>query len=947
MLVSYYYNSDKPEGLPHNREEYGEPSELKQMELKEMLANCTTISDGASKHGAGQIYAFIADKFYRKDTIVEDLIQTDGACLCDVDELTEDEKTSIYEHWDEITNKLPNIQTIWKSYSGNLHVCFWTESLTADEYYKQELLGLIYFGAVVKKVCGITLNDKSSGVKANLDTHNSSISQRFFLNKINTTEVLWNEHAQPMNFAALSKEQKEECSKYWPYIVNAYVSCPSTSRTYINKNSVYELGYVDWVMNNGSVSQIEYIPHRTRWNVYTCFAELFEDEEKTNKEWEKFAKRIPENGHHPLSFYLDEPNRNRWFTIRHPHFNIDILAKYGYNIKKQNNEKYCVKKGHWLTEYKDEILDFISKYRRCEILSPTGTGKTTFINGDYTEDIVLGSPFSLASELNAIAIVPFVVTNKLYDSMIEVNADWNGEIKSDRQYVMVWDQALKHWDKIKDRTLIIDEAHCLFLDRTYRDVAVKLMNKIKEDDCKIVLFTATPSGEGEELNCETMEFTNERDVININFIKMNSVDRAQLGTIKKCMDSDKIDKIVLFDDNHARKIYENLMIEGKYINDIAYIRADTKDSEDFTYLREKEQLNKKLTICTCVAFNGLNFKNKNENILVITSYKEGDTTAAKIIQESGRIRNSNVSVIVYFDGKEYESTLENRIEKAEIMNDAVLKMDMPDSLLSYDRRLLNGDTVDALRRIESRLQNDSKLEVIIDKLVDTGYFIVYERDYQSDDYSKGDRLVLAIKKKQSEEFIEDLLNGSFCAYRPDSYKDRWYKRIKRIVENNSYTGIDLNLFKEMVNKKNKNTLIETVIEKVEKIIKVALLSDIEWNNYTSKIDILKAALKNEVDRRDVSKNYKKNVLIRNKYKDKVMINESNIVDLNGVTKDLFEELEEQYNMEKAKRAAVKKKQVRSINDNKVFESIDDAAKYYDKSRVTINKWIKEGKIVYV
>ena len=32
MLVSYYYNKNNPEGLPHNKEEYGEPSPLQSIE---------------------------------------------------------------------------------------------------------------------------------------------------------------------------------------------------------------------------------------------------------------------------------------------------------------------------------------------------------------------------------------------------------------------------------------------------------------------------------------------------------------------------------------------------------------------------------------------------------------------------------------------------------------------------------------------------------------------------------------------------------------------------------------------------------------------------------------------------------------------------------------------------------------------------------------------------
>ena len=949
MKVSIYYNPKNPTERPHNKEEYGQPSDLIQLEFKEVLANCFNIQPDTVKGGSGCMFVFVSpeNKFHRNETIVEENITTDGACFCDVDELKNNlaVRDLIWKKMEEIRKYLPNLQAVWMSYSGNLHICFWTEALNADEYRTQELLGLLYFAIVVKKVCGIVLTDKSSGDKPNLDTHNSTISQRFDLNRITKDSVQYFDSAVPCNFKLFTKEERQELRNTWPSLVSAFENSltKKSQQTYINTKVEYEIN-----QDNNRSDMIDYIEHRTRWNIYTCLATLLKDKDTTEEEWRKFALRISPSHGHDTQFFINEPNKiNNWWKDRHPHPNYDLLTKYGYSIKKlEEKNNYCIKKGEWLVKYKDEVLDFINKNHHSEIVSPTGTGKTTFINGEDEKDDIIFSQelFSLTKELNAIVIVPFNVTNKLYGKLIEVNASWRGEIKEDKQYVMIWDQALRYWDKIKDRTLIIDEAHCLFLDRTYRDVAVKLMNKIKEDDCKIVLFTATPSGEAEELGCNQLIFTNERNVININFIKVNSVDRAQLGAINRVMDNKIVDRIVLFDDLHAKKIYENLMIEGKYINDISYIRADTKDSDDFIYLRENELLNKKLTICTCVAFNGLNFKNENENILVITSYKHKDTTAAKIIQESGRIRNSNVMVIVYYDDIEYNSSLENRIEKAEIMNDAVLNLGIPDNLLSYDRRLLKEDIVDALRRIEARLNEDSKLDVIIQKLLDTGYFIIHQQDFQSDDWSKGDKLQLAIKKKCSDEFIDDLLNEQFGEYKENSYKWIWKNKIDKMINNDSYRGIDLDTFKNIIDKKNKKTLIETVINNVDRIIRVSLLDDIQWNNYTTKIEILKNSLKQESDKRDLANNYKKNLSIRNKYKDKVKLVDNNIIDLNPIFNDLFEELEYNYNKEKESKgnAGKKSKKVGKpvIIEGKQYSSAKEAAMKLNKPLSWIYRYRK-------
>lgn len=939
MQISYYYNKNNPLSLPHNDPQYGEPSPLKQMELKQMLAECSNIPENTPKSGSGQIYAFIADKFYKIDYLKDNDYYTDGACFCDIDDLSEEDNKKILDSFDELTKILPNLTAVWKSFSGNLHFVFWTECLDAKEYEKQELTALLYLAITIKKICGITLTDfltKGNG-KKQIDESNSSFSQRFFLNRITKDSIKYNDDAIPANFDYFTKDKYGELNKYWPYILKL-----------IKQQNIKEVRYINTNIEYNTVStsneQIEYIEHRKRWRIYTTFKYLFKTQEKTDAEWYRFSHRIPEK--HPISFYIEEPNKNHWWIKDHPSGpKPSMLKKYGYDIEKISNDDHTIKKGEWLEKYSDEILEFIKNHKKAEIIGPTGSGKTTFINGAVYEEKIFETEFSLAKELNAIVIVPFNTTNKLYDSLIEISSETGSkDIREDKQYVMIWDQALNNWEAIKNRTLIIDEAHCLFLDRTYRDVAVKLMNKLIEDDCKIILFTATPVGEAEELGCEVLRYTNERDIIDLNMLKVNHVDMAEYGCIYKCLDENKFDRIVLFDDMHAKKIWEKFMIDGKYINDIAYIRADTKNTKEFIELRDKELLTKKLTICTCVAFNGLNFKNKGEKILVISSYREGYTTACEIIQETGRIRRSKVTSIVYYDGKEYESTLEDRIDKAQTYQEGVITLGMPDSLLSYDRRLTKYDVVDALKKIENKLKEESKKETVIQRLIDCGYYEVTDKDLQSDG-DKGDRIKLEIKRKESREFKQELMEDCLGEYNEESYKGRWKKRIDNIINNKGYTGIDIDLFKEYIRKKNDNTLIDTIITNIERIIKVCLINENDWNNYVTRIDLLRNTLKTETDKRDLMKQYNDNKKIRKKYSDKVIVTEDEKYDLNGVIVDLFDELEQQAKEEREKRQEVKNKKIKHLESGLEFNSMIDAANYFNKRPETMTRWLKYGILV--
>ena len=130
--------------------------------------------------------------------------------------------------------------------------------------------------------------------------------------------------------------------------------------------------------------------------------------------------------------------------------------------------------------------------------------------------------------------------------------------------------------------------------------------------------------------------------------------------------------IVLFDDMNAAKIYEKLVMDG-YGSLISYIRADRKDTEDFIRLRDNEMLEKKVTICTCIAFNGLNFKNTNEKILVVGSIQQGKTTACQIIQQIGRIRNSKVIAKYFFNDRIYSEDIDDKIMREQEHLDVLLK----------------------------------------------------------------------------------------------------------------------------------------------------------------------------------------------------------------------------------------------------------------------------------
>lgn len=917
---------------------------LQQVELLDILNACSNCPKAGNKHQNGAIFPYLNRTLGRDTWDIEHGIN-DEVIFIDIDYITKETAEKIFDNFELLCDKFPCLYAIQYSSSyylndkrAGLHIYVTSGILNEFEYNYFASLSLMIFARVVYLILGIDLRIPQINNENILDDHNTLLTQRFFLYhspyKINDyNEIITNDIVKEDDIKKLKQE---------------YPNIKLTKTNYIGGRVNLELKDGNCQNNKICIDRTFKIGHWTgndvRWRISRISQALFGDKAQ---EWcDKY-------------FYY-ESNKSI-YTKQNSTEGISIVIKQwlednGYLTSTKEN---CIKQGEYINKYKNQILDFIKKHRQAEIIAPTGVGKTTLINGqkDYRVDLFNTNTdlsFSLAQELNAIVIVPFNVTNKLYDNMIEVSSENNNTVDPNKPAVMIWDQALKHWEEIKDRHFIIDEAHCLFLDRRYRDTAVKLMKRLKEDNCNYTLFTATPSGEGDELNCDYLKFTNERTSIKTDVVLVNNVDVMEYNTIVNALRNNWYDRIVLFDDTTAKKIYEKIYCDGEFINDIAYIRADTKNTEDFLNLRENELLEKKLTICTCVAFNGLNFKNTNENILVVTSFSEGDTTASEIIQEAGRIRNSNVKLKIFYDGKDRTDNLDENIEKAEILHTIENTYNIPEGLFSYNSRLIDEDIKESLRKIQEHINKHSNIEILIEELLNTNYFIIKKIDLSNPDEKKGNRMILTLKRNESNEFIQDILNDTVLdnEYNSD-YKMNWQNQIKKMINNDTYIGITLDTFKQFYNNTDKKTLISTIISKLYKAINISLIDDVIWQKYIDNVENVKMFIKdNEVLIKEISTSYKQNKEIREKYRDKIKLKENNVIDLSLVFDNMIFELAEQYQQSNNLKSESKKKTVvvsekfkhpekYNLTIGQEFESVNSLSEYTNKSRQSISKWLNK------
>lgn len=879
--------------------------------IEAILMHCTELPKNGKKGAYGSIFIYDSTALGMRDENTNSV----GIILVDFDHLTKQQCETIYDNFDELSYYFPSLLAIQyssgyyiKENEGGLHIYVKSEQLDANTY-KQE--GQIVNAIIAQLIENITkiniceLNNKriKNGEEPIIDLHNTNITQRFHLFY---STFKYNNDYIPFNMDMIKLDELDKLvKKYDINLSNDMDPNVISFSPYLN-NCIFGKDHkkikVDRYLKIG-----KYSGNDIRFRI-SIIADLH---------FKENAKAFCDK----YFYYENNKSIYTYYNNANKYSDVLILKWLKDNSYIEESKKNFIK--NWISEYSNEIKMFISKNNKCEIEAPTGSGKTTFINNE------------LAQYLNAVVIVPFNVTNKLYDNLFEVNSNYVGELPKNKPIVMIWDQAVKHWEKIKDRHIIVDEAHTLFFDRNYRDAAIKLILKLKEDNVKVTFISATPAGEKELFNMPTLKYYKERETISLNIKATKNIEWAQYNYIKKAIDENWYDRIILLDDLTAKKIYEQFTIN---CYNVSYIRSDTKESKDFIYLREQELLNKKLTICTCVAFNGLNFKNENEKILVVGSIQLGQTTSCEIIQQIGRIRKSKVTGVYFYDpSKTIIEDIDHKVTKAQEYNNIYIE-GAPDTFLSYDRKYLNNDYVEAMKNIQKYQINHSQINNIINELSTTGYIKGTVNTNISKDEDKIN-MSLAIKRKESDELKNDINDGTIILKEyEENYKKNWAKDINYIISNPRYSGITLDSFKDMLNNGHKNKLVETVINNVKEIIRILQVDDNEYNNFSNNIKIYASKLSNELDRKQFITNYKHINEIRNKYMNKIKFDNGEII-LSEIIEDIIQlEADRQDELkENSRKGGKKTKQIKDVQTDIIYNSVSDCAKAIGHNITYISK----------
>jgi hypothetical protein len=555
-----------------------------------------------------------------------------------------------------------------------------------------------------------------------------------------------------------------------------------------------------------------------------------------------------------------------------------------------NTNGIVVKDNQWLLDYGDKIVQTIDQYKCVQVVAPTGTGKTFFMNHLASKrKCILVVPFNsqiylykkipdkpnkpnypfvfgkpdpdpTPEEIEAERIAktdynyvcvkqkkvidnrecikysdavkePFVGLKRTVDQedkpmTVEVEYEIPGEkirFDPEKSNVCVWDQFANRIygldTQFHDHIIVVDESHLLFCDRSYRESAVRFITLLKKFKGKIVLVTATPTWEHQLLSIDkTLTFQRKRELVKLKWIDTINT----YSTIERLIDvlrgTNSI--IVVFSDVNARMLYENCLAKEKYKGDeITMLHSKFLDNSKNNAIDvlNKELLDRKLTICTKIAYAGINFKNENEKIIVIIEVNQ-NTDYAYVIQALGRIRNAEVEAYVVFDRREYsEESVANRM-----MATQELKTHQDDPIVSAflldEEKNTNWDVE---KQLEIYYSKEADKEVIIEKICKCGYVEVW--DYGRDQFAPGRKEINEYKRKESDLFIETVINTDYHEpldfSRPSTgYKQEWLIRYHRIL--NDMRQEDVKEYTKL--RKEKSTIqIDAIMEELEDLIGLA------------------------------------------------------------------------------------------------------------------------------
>lgn len=679
---------------------------------------------------------------------------TSKLIFIDIDDITKEEVDNVFAIADELFKQFSFIMGMQKSSSyylkkdeAGLHIF-----CRVNEY------NLSYCPVYSVMLSAIVFDWISSKVKLSNDAWDPSLHsfwQRFFIHygevRWNDDYTIWDMKVDINEKERLMKKYKEFFDKVRGFDMSEGEDDDSAD---IDITKVKQRTYaapLEAKLKDGEVlkmpGDVIFMDHKERFMIAAALKSRLGVDFATFKEFFSHimskSEGIVSDCHLLYQYWNQKENDVKENSERdYPTIGLSKLRRRGWLVEMTSG---CdMKSNEYLAKYEDEIVDFIKTHKRCAVTAPTGAGKTTLINGtggdiDCIDIFDVTGNIGVAKLLNAIVIVPFNATNQLYNNLFEISTvkgNQNDIIPEDKACTLVIDQAYKHIKEFEGRYVIIDESHVLFTDRNYRESAAKLLVALKECNCHICCMSATLTGEIDVLGItDIYSKTKDRNKVNVKFIQVDEKRSGAVVMMEMC--DPRYDRIVLFSDSYTLKAAEWIVNKKTLApSEVTIMHSRFAGTKQFDRLKNTEMLENQYTLCTRLAYNGLNFKNKGERIKIIMDFVPGATLPAEVIQAIGRIRNSKVDAVIVRNDHSIED-VEESINNAKTISQFRCENNSKHLFEhTYNKNYLDEVIAAASLEIDKYRRTHSSVEYLEKELNATGY-INLKIVEASDDIEKG------------------------------------------------------------------------------------------------------------------------------------------------------------------------------------------------------------------
>lgn len=296
----------------------------------------------------------------------------------------------------------------------------------------------------------------------------------------------------------------------------------------------------------------------------------------------EIMKQLDYDQSRDLSAVLQSLIKYGYFENNQPLQTLQRSPVYQKHLSSLKQAKQTIPINRFVSEANDQIVKSIQDHQVTMLMSPTGTGKTSFCLKDLPKIYNQGRIFFC---------VPLISLREQVSAYLDHTSQILRDGEALKQYkrlvVLSYEKLASILPQIgKQDLLIIDEVH-LFAQHFRSGATSKILSHIKERGTKALLLSAT----GHEANCVLSEVfsasfnslsleAKEKKVFNLNVIKTADLIQDVVASCVRVLNDNPKAKILVFKDN-IEELYDlENKLKDKAISSLI-LTSSHKDTEAF------------------------------------------------------------------------------------------------------------------------------------------------------------------------------------------------------------------------------------------------------------------------------------------------------------------------------------------------------------------------------